>query len=64
MARAAGRLACSAAGCPAGLAEAIGMTRVSVNRALRALADDGIVAVEPGAVRILAPDRLRLRLDR
>ncbi len=36
-------------GAQAGLAEAIGMTRVSVNRALRTLAAEGLVRVEPGA---------------
>ena len=45
----------------AGLAEAIGMTRVSVNRALRTLAADGLVRVEPGAVVLLAPELLALR---
>jgi CRP/FNR family transcriptional regulator len=37
------------------------MTRVSVNRALRKLATDGLVRVEPGAVIILAPELLALR---
>ncbi len=44
-----------------GLAEAIGATRVSVNRALRTLAADGLVRVEPGAVVILAPELLAHR---
>lgn len=41
-----------------GLAETLGLTRVSVNRALRALAADGLVEVEPGAVVVLAPELL------
>ncbi|WP_185845445.1 Crp/Fnr family transcriptional regulator [Kibdelosporangium aridum] len=41
-----------------GLAEAIGATRVSVNRALKALAAEGLVSVEPGAVVIRSPERL------
>jgi CRP/FNR family cyclic AMP-dependent transcriptional regulator len=49
------------AGAQEGLAEAIGMTRVSVNRALRTLATDGLVRVEPGAVIVLAPELLALR---
>jgi CRP/FNR family transcriptional regulator, cyclic AMP receptor protein len=44
-----------------GLAEAIGASRVSVNRALRTLAADGLVRVEPGAVVILAPELLASR---
>lgn len=47
-----------------GLAEAIGATRVSVNRALRTLAAEGLVRVEPGAVRILAPELLAHRAGR
>lgn len=47
-----------------GLAEAIGMTRVSVNRALRELARDGLVRVEPGAVVVLAPELLAGRAAR
>jgi CRP/FNR family transcriptional regulator, cyclic AMP receptor protein len=43
----------------AGLAETLGASRVSVNRALRALARAGAVTTRPGAVVILAPDRLR-----
>jgi CRP/FNR family transcriptional regulator, cyclic AMP receptor protein len=50
-------------GAQQGLAEAIGMTRVSVNRALRTLADEGLVAVEPGAVVVLAPELLVLRAN-
>ncbi|MCP2169032.1 Crp/Fnr family transcriptional regulator [Goodfellowiella coeruleoviolacea] len=48
-------------GAQAGLAEAVGASRVSVNRALRALARDGLVRVEPGAVHVLALDRLTAR---
>ncbi|MFY1673451.1 Crp/Fnr family transcriptional regulator [Plantactinospora sp. WMMB334] len=48
-------------GAQQGLAESIGMTRVSVNRALRALADAGLVRVEPGAVVVLAPELLAAR---
>ncbi|MPZ83895.1 MAG: helix-turn-helix domain-containing protein [Actinophytocola sp.] len=50
-------------GAQEGLAEAIGMTRVSVNRALRTLAAGGLVRVEPGAVVILAPELLALRAN-
>jgi CRP/FNR family transcriptional regulator, cyclic AMP receptor protein len=50
-------------GAQRGLAEAIGMTRVSVNRALRTLAADGLVRVEPGAVVLLAPELLALRAN-
>jgi CRP/FNR family transcriptional regulator, cyclic AMP receptor protein len=48
-------------GAQQGLAEALGLTRVSVNRALGTLADEGLVAVEPGAVVVLAPELLALR---
>ncbi|WP_422773033.1 Crp/Fnr family transcriptional regulator [Plantactinospora sp. WMMC1484] len=48
-------------GAQQGLAESIGMTRVSVNRALRALADAGLVRVEPGVVVVLAPELLAAR---
>ena len=44
-----------------GLAETLGLTRVSVNRALRTLAGEGLVRVEPGAVVVLAPELLTLR---
>lgn len=50
-------------GAQQGLAESIGMTRVSVNRALRTLAEEGLVAVEPGAVVVLAPELLALRAN-
>jgi CRP/FNR family transcriptional regulator len=45
----------------AGLAETLGVSRVSVNRALRALARAGLVRVEPGAVVVLAPEPLLRR---
>lgn len=48
-------------GAQQGLAEAIGMSRVSVNRALRTLVQEGLVRVEPGAVVLLAPELLALR---
>ena len=48
-------------GAQQGLAEAIGATRVSVNRALATLAAEGIVHVAPGAVTILAPELLAHR---
>jgi CRP/FNR family cyclic AMP-dependent transcriptional regulator len=51
-------------GAQQGLAEAIGMTRVSVNRALRKLAREGLIRVEPGAVVVLAPELLALRANR
>ncbi|WET82311.1 Crp/Fnr family transcriptional regulator [Amycolatopsis sp. QT-25] len=44
-----------------GLAEAIGATRVSVNRALRALAAEGLISVGPGFVKVLAPELLARR---
>lgn len=47
-----------------GLAESIGMTRVSVNRALATLAREGVVRTEPGAVVIRAPELLALRATR
>lgn len=48
-------------GAQQGLAEAIGASRVSVNRALRRLAAEGLVRVEPGAVTVLAPELLARR---
>ncbi|MEQ4301732.1 Crp/Fnr family transcriptional regulator [Plantactinospora sp. B6F1] len=48
-------------GAQQGLAESIGMTRVSVNRALRTLAEAGLLRVEPGAVVVLAPELLAAR---
>jgi CRP/FNR family transcriptional regulator len=50
-------------GAQQGLAESIGMSRVSVNRALRTLAREGLVRVETGTVVILAPELLALRAD-
>jgi CRP/FNR family transcriptional regulator len=50
-------------GAQQGLAEAIGASRVSVNRALRSLASDGLIRTEPGAVVILAPELLAQRAD-
>lgn len=50
-------------GAQEGLAEAIGATRVTVNRALRTLADEGLVTIEPGAVVVLAPELLALRAN-
>jgi CRP/FNR family transcriptional regulator len=50
-------------GAQQGLAEALGLTRVSVNRALGTLAREGLVAVEPGAVVVLAPELLTLRAN-
>ncbi|MER7443804.1 Crp/Fnr family transcriptional regulator [Micromonospora avicenniae] len=41
-----------------GLGEEIGLSRVSVNRALRDLAASGLVRVEPGAVVVLDPPGL------
>jgi CRP/FNR family transcriptional regulator, cyclic AMP receptor protein len=48
-------------GAQAGLAETLGVSRVSVNRALRTLARAGLVRVEPGAVVVTAPETLRRR---
>jgi CRP/FNR family transcriptional regulator len=44
-----------------GLAETIGASRVTVNRALRALAREGLIRIEPSAVVILAPEQLAHR---
>jgi CRP/FNR family transcriptional regulator, cyclic AMP receptor protein len=49
-------------GAQQGLAETLGLTRVSVNRALRTLASEGLVRVEPGVVVVLAPELLTLRV--
>jgi len=51
-------------GAQQGLAETLGLTRVSVNRALRTLTEEGLVRVEPGAVSILAPELLAARAKR
>jgi CRP/FNR family transcriptional regulator, cyclic AMP receptor protein len=48
-------------GAQQGLAESLGLTRVSVNRALRTLTEEGLIRVEPGAVVVLAPELLTLR---
>ncbi|MBO2448890.1 Crp/Fnr family transcriptional regulator [Actinomadura barringtoniae] len=40
-------------GAQEGLAETVGSTRVSVNRALQALAREGLIRIEPGAVVVL-----------
>lgn len=48
-------------GAQQGLAESIGATRVTVNRALRSLADDGLITVEPGAITIETPELLAHR---
>lgn len=51
-------------GAQQGLAETLGLTRVSVNRALRTLSEEGLVRTEPGAVVVLAPELLALRAKR
>jgi CRP/FNR family transcriptional regulator len=48
-------------GAQQGLAETLGLTRVSVNRALRTLASEGLIRVAPGVVTVLAPELLTLR---
>jgi CRP/FNR family cyclic AMP-dependent transcriptional regulator len=48
-------------GAQQGLAETLGLTRVSVNRALRTLTTEGLIRVERSTVRILAPELLTLR---
>lgn len=48
-------------GAQQGLAEALGVTRVSVNRALRTLAAEGLIRIETGAVTILAAELLARR---
>jgi CRP/FNR family transcriptional regulator, cyclic AMP receptor protein len=48
-------------GAQQGLAEALGLTRVSVNRALRTLTGEGLIQVERGTVLVLAPELLTLR---
>ena len=40
------------------LGDALGLTPVHVNRTLRALREDGVLAVKRGALSILDPDRL------
>ena len=41
------------------LANYVGVTRVTVNQLLAMLADDGLILVRRGAVRVLDPARLR-----
>jgi CRP/FNR family transcriptional regulator len=48
-------------GAQQGLAETLGLSRVSVNRALSTLASEGLIRVEPGTVAVLAPELLTLR---
>jgi CRP/FNR family transcriptional regulator len=48
-------------GAQQGLAEAVGLTRVSVNRALSTLTAEGLIQVKRGTVLILAPELLTLR---
>lgn len=48
-------------GAQQGLAETLGLTRVSVNRALRTLTTEGLIRVERGTVLVLAPELLTLR---
>jgi CRP/FNR family transcriptional regulator, cyclic AMP receptor protein len=48
-------------GAQQGLAETLGVTRVTVNRALSTLAGEGLIRTEPGAVTILAPELLTHR---
>ena len=40
------------------LGDALGLTSVHVNRTLRALREDGVLAIKRGALSILDPDRL------
>jgi CRP/FNR family cyclic AMP-dependent transcriptional regulator len=44
-------------GAQQGLAETLGLTRVSVNRALRTLAEEGLVSLEPGVVKVIGKHR-------
>ena len=50
-------------GAQQGLAETLGVSRVTVNRALQALAGEGLIKIEPAAVVILAPEQLARRAD-
>lgn len=50
-------------GAQQGLAESIGATRVTVNRALRELATDGLITVAPGAITIESPELLAHRAE-
>ncbi|MGW4470025.1 Crp/Fnr family transcriptional regulator [Nonomuraea sp. NPDC004354] len=45
-------------GAQQGLGEEIGLSRVTVNRALRVLAEAGAIRVEPGVIVVLDPRRL------
>lgn len=45
-------------GAQQGLGEEIGLSRVTVNRALRVLAEAGAVRIEPGVIVVLDPRRL------
>ena len=45
-------------GAQQGLGEEIGLSRVTVNRALRVLAEAGAIRIEPGVVVVLNPERL------
>lgn len=45
-------------GAQQGLAESIGASRVTVNRALQKLAEDGLITVEPGTVTVINPELL------
>jgi hypothetical protein len=60
-AAAAGRTRVVLPGAQQGLAETLGASRVSVNRALRGLARAGLGHVEPGAVVVLAPELIARR---
>ncbi|WP_461008071.1 Crp/Fnr family transcriptional regulator [Streptomyces capparidis] len=59
----------AATGCPRvpgtqeEIAEALGVTRVTVNRALARLQGEGLLRVHRGGVRILAPEPLALRAE-
>jgi CRP/FNR family transcriptional regulator, cyclic AMP receptor protein len=48
-------------GAQQGLAETLGTTRVTINRALHTLAREGLIRIEPATVVILAPEQLTQR---
>jgi CRP/FNR family transcriptional regulator, cyclic AMP receptor protein len=48
-------------GAQQGLAETVGASRVTINRALQALAREGLIRIETAAVVILAPEQLAQR---
>jgi CRP/FNR family transcriptional regulator, cyclic AMP receptor protein len=50
-------------GAQQGLAETLGSSRVTINRALHTLAREGLIQIEPAAVVILAPERLAQRAE-